>query len=226
MRIVRDLFGAKASRVIRCLLTDVGREWTVRELATAAGVAVGYCHAVLTTLDQMGFILRNERYKLVAKDPKRLLRRWAAYRLYDRENTFLDYYTFEREIDVVIRHVARSLQNEHYALTTLAGAWLIAPQVRPVDIHLYVESRAAAKALAEKLAVRATAGTGNIRLVVPNDVGVFYGAHSVGEVKVVSLAQLFVDLFNYPARGEEAAAALLQHIEKEWAALLVTPRRV
>lgn len=227
MRTVRNLFETKASRVVRCLLTDVGRAWTVRELAAEAAVAVGYCHAVLSTLNQLKFILRDERNKLVVRDPVPLLRRWAAYRQYDRDNAFLDYYTFEREIDVVIRKIATSLQNEHYAITGLAAAWLVQPQVRPVDIHLYIENGTSkARALAETLGVKATAGIGNVRLVVPDDTGVFYGSHSVQDVRVVSLVQLFVDLFNYPARGEEAAQALFDRIQKEWAKSLVTTGRV
>ena len=53
-------------------------------------------------------------------------------------------------------------------------------------------------------------------MVLPYDEGVFYGLAKVGEINVVSKVQLYVDLFNFPARGEEAAGALLKSIEKEW----------
>jgi len=35
-------------------------------------------------------------------------------------------------------------------------------------------------------------------------------------VNVVSKVQLYIDLFNYPARGEEAAEIVLRALEKEW----------
>jgi hypothetical protein len=35
-------------------------------------------------------------------------------------------------------------------------------------------------------------------------------------VKVVSNVQLFVDLYNFPARGEEASSQILEVILKEW----------
>ena len=35
-------------------------------------------------------------------------------------------------------------------------------------------------------------------------------------MNVVSKVQLYIDLFNYPARGEEAAEIVLRALEKEW----------
>ena len=46
--------------------------------------------------------------------------------------------------------------------------------------------------------------------------GVFYGVSQVAGVNVVSKVQLYVDIFNYPARGEEAADIVLRVLEKQW----------
>jgi len=48
------------------------------------------------------------------------------------------------------------------------------------------------------------------------DEGVFYGVTQVGGVNIVSKVQLYIDLFNYPARGEEAAEIVLKTLEKKW----------
>ncbi|MFB0522597.1 MAG: type IV toxin-antitoxin system AbiEi family antitoxin [Candidatus Bathyarchaeia archaeon] len=45
----------------------------------------------------------------------------------------------------------------------------------------------------------------------------FYGARKVSGLDVVSKVQLYVDLFNSPARGEEATEALSRDLNKEWA---------
>jgi len=58
---------------------------------------------------------------------------------------------------------------------------------------------------------------GNVSIVLPYDEGVFYGVSQVGGVKIVSKVQLYVDLFNYPARGEEAAEMMLRALENQWA---------
>jgi hypothetical protein len=51
---------------------------------------------------------------------------------------------------------------------------------------------------------------------MPGDEGAFYGVTQVGGVNVVSKAQLYIDLFNYPSRREEAAEIVLKALEKEW----------
>jgi hypothetical protein len=53
-------------------------------------------------------------------------------------------------------------------------------------------------------------------MIMLYDDGVFYGVSQVGGVNVVSKVQLYIDLFNYPARGEEAAEIVLKTLEKEW----------
>ena len=57
---------------------------------------------------------------------------------------------------------------------------------------------------------------GNVSMVLPYDEGVFCGVTQVGGVNVVSKVQLYIDLFNYPAQGEEAAEIVLRALEKEW----------
>lgn len=56
---------------------------------------------------------------------------------------------------------------------------------------------------------------GNISMVLSYDEGVFYRAGKVNGLNVVSGVQLYVDIFNYPVRGEEAAEALLRELEAQ-----------
>lgn len=220
MRLVHNIFEPKASRIVRCLLVSVSKEWTIREIAKIAETSVGYTHAVLATLMKMGYVTRNERYKLVLLNPATLLRRWAAFHQYDRSNQFLEYYTFDQEIDAFLTTFEEKLENEKYALTSLTGAWLVSPYVRPVNVHFYIENRKKEKNLSQLLNIKPTEGVGNVRMVIPYDKGVFYGSRLIQGIKVVSNVQLFVDLFNYPARGEEAAQHLYNILEKEWSKLL------
>ena len=55
-----------------------------------------------------------------------------------------------------------------------------------------------------------------MKLVTPYDDGVFYSSEKMHGVTVVSPVQLYVDLFNYPGRGQEAAEKLLETITKDW----------
>ena len=89
--------------------------------------------------------------------------------------------------------------------------------MRPTTIHFYIKQQEKAKSWAESLDLRPVEMGGNGSIVLPYDEGVFYGASKVGGLKVVSKVQLYVDLFNYPARGEEAAEAVSRDLNREWA---------
>lgn len=222
--VVKNIFSAKSARILRVLLVNITKDWNERELAKEAMVSRGLVHYVCRVLIELGYLSRNGRNRLVLVDPLRLLKRWAAYHQYDKINTFLDYYTFEREVDRFIRQLS-TISNFRYALTALAGAFLIAPHVRPVDIHMYVYNKEEAAAMAKALNLQPIPKGGNVKFVLPYDEGVFYGKQTasvwisdqvVNAVNVVSSVQLYVDLYNFPARGEEAASHLLEYILKEW----------
>jgi hypothetical protein len=228
MRQVSNIFETKATRVLRTLLTNPSKEWTIRGLATEVNISPGYAHAVISTIIQYSYVIRTEKYKIKITNPTTLLRRWAAYHQYDKMNNFLEYYTFEREIDKFIKELA-SLKNQNYALTVLAGAYLIAPHVRPVDVHIYTHNKEDAATLAENLNLQLIPKGGNVKFVIPYDEGVFYGQQKVNlspsntsnKVNVVSDIQLYVDLYNYPSRGLEAAEYLYQYIIQEWGKAVV-----
>lgn len=211
---IKNIFAPKSSRILRVLLVNFGRDWDERELASEARVSNGLAHYVCKTLVELGFAARNAQNRIVLADPLRLLKRWASNHLYDRMNTFLDYFTFEREIErLVVKFAGLDFK---YAFCGLVGAWLVAPYVRPVDIHLYVPSESVAREIAERFKLNPTPMGGNVKFILPYDGGVFYGVQNVQGVKVVSNVQLFVDLYNFPARGEEASSQILELMLKEW----------
>jgi len=222
--VVKDIFSVKSARILRVLLVNANRDWNERELAEEAKVSRGLAHYVCRSLIELGYVSRSEQNRLVLVDPLRLLKRWAAYHQYDKMNIFLEYYTFEREVDRFIKQLS-TLSNLRYALTALAGAFLIAPHVRPVDVHMYVYNKEDTAAIAKALNLQPITRGGNVKFVLPYDEGVFYGKQTaslwisdqaVSGVNVVSSVQLYVDLYNFPARGEEAASHLLEYILKEW----------
>ena len=214
MSTIMNIFAPKSSRILRVLLVNFSRDWNERELAREAGVSRGLAHYVCRTLIELGFVARNERNRLILIDPLRLLKRWASYHQFDRMNKFLDYFTFEREIDRFMKKVAEL--DLEYAVSGLVGAWLVAPYVRPVDVHLYVPAKDVAEEIAKKLELNPTPRGGNVKFVLPYDEGVFYGMHKVRDINVVSNVQQYVDLYNFPARGEEAASRILELMLREW----------
>ena len=213
----KNIFEGKASRVIRVLLVNWPKTWDLRTLAREANVSLFTAQAVANSLLRDNYAIRErKRGELKLMNPITILKRWAAYNDFNKRHAFVHYYTFEQEIGKFLEQM-KSKEGPEYALTTLVAALQIAPYVRPTDIYLYVKSKEDAKKWALLLELKPVERAGNIAFVVPDDPEVFYGKQSINDVYVVSNVQLYVDLFNYPARGEEAAGELFKKIEKEWA---------
>jgi len=182
----------------------------LRELAGEAQVSLGMAYYVTSSLTQMGLAGRDESNRLILTDPYRLIRQWAAYYNYLYLNKFSEYYTFDTEFEVFLSIFTKLPDQirDKYALTLHAGAWMIAPYVRPTDFHIYIHPAIHRKELTvftENLNISPIERSGNVKLVTPYDEGVFYGSRLVNEVRTVSTIQLYIDLFNHPGRGEEAA---------------------
>jgi len=201
---------------VRVLLIRPREGWTIKDLSKEAKVSLGFTHAVVMSLIDQKHVYRDELYKLRVVDSVKLIQRWAAYHNYMSMNTFLRYHTFEKNIDAFLSNM-RETNGLEYALTVLVGANVVAPYVRPTTIHFYIKQKKEAKSWVELLDLRPVETGGNVSMVLPYDEGVFYGVSQVAGVNVVSKVQLYVDLFNYPARGEEAAEMILRVLEKEWA---------
>jgi len=216
MRKAQNIFSPKASRILRVLLIHPQEGWTIKDLSAEAEVSIGYTHAVVVSLIDQGHVYRDNSYKLRVGDPVKLIQRWAAYHNYMAMNSFLRYHTFEKNVEAFLSNMKEANDLE-YALAVLAGAHVVAPYVRPTTIHFYIKQKKKVKTWVELLDLRPVETGGNISLVLPYDEGVFYGVRQVSGVNVVSKVQLFVDLFNYPARGQEAAEVILRALEKEWA---------
>jgi len=219
--VVRNIFDVKSSRVVRVLLTHPERTWVLRELAKEAQVSVGMAYYVTLSLVQMGFVSRDESNRLIVTDPYRLIRQWGASYNYLFLNKFSEYYTFDIELETFLLRFTKLPERvrDRYALTLHAAAWIIAPYVRPTDFHIYIHpdiGREELAAFAERINISPIEGSGNVKLVTPYDKGVFYSSKLINGVKIVSPVQLYVDLFNHPGRGEEAAGKLLEKIAKEW----------
>lgn len=209
-----NVFARKSSRVLRVLLVNSGKDWKERQLAEEADVSSALVHYVFKKLIEMKLAARNEQNRFVLTDPLKILRIWASHHRYDLANEFLGYFALERGIDMFIGKLT-DLELE-YSLSGLIAAWLVAPSVQTSDFHLYVPSEDVAAKIAKKVELNPRSRGGNVKFVLPYDEGVFYGTRVVRGVKVVSNIQLYLDLYNVPPRGRQAASQILDLIRKEW----------
>ena len=211
-----SLYAKKATDIIRVLLVTYPKTWTLRSLAKEASVSLGQAAKTSQTLINERLALRaSPRSDLKLMAPRDLLRRWATINTFTANIRFIEYYTNEEDVSKFLEKL-KDKNGPEYAITGLAGALLIAPFVRPTNVHIYVKTDDDAKDWAGLLGLMPIEENGNVKFAIAKSKGVFYGAKEVNGVKVVSDVQLYVDLLNYPARGEEAAGEVLKAIEKRW----------
>ncbi|HMK47102.1 MAG TPA: type IV toxin-antitoxin system AbiEi family antitoxin [Methanocella sp.] len=211
-----NLFSGKSINVIRVLLVRHPKTWILRDLAAEAGVSLGQAYKVSQALIRERMAIRGSaRSELKLTDPALLLKRWAAVNNFAACTEFIEFYTQEEEIDEFLK-MFKGRDGPEYAFTGLAGALLVSPFVRPTNIHLYVTDKDAANRWAKQLGIMPIEGSGNVKFAITKDHSIYYGAHEIDGLRVVSNIQLYVDLINYPARGEEAAGEVLKVIREQW----------
>jgi hypothetical protein len=206
-RPLKSLFAPRATRVVRALLVDPQHAWRLEEVAKTADVSLGHAHNVVKRLEQLSWIGRDEHQRIQLTRPGDLLDGWVdsySYRL----NRMETYFSPERVTRRLIGDIAGAAHagGLRYAFTLHSGASLVAPNVRLPAIHCYLEGNAVS--IARALGLRPGEGEGNVYLMTPYDGGVFHAPIEKGGVVVVSLPQLYADLYHYERRGREQAAYL------------------
>jgi len=203
----KELLSPKATRVLRALLNSPGKVFGVRELAALCRLSPASVVFATRLLEDKAYIERDAQRRIVLTRPGPLLDFWAAAWSIER-NAVARYFSVAPEprdiMDAISRLAAR--ESLEYGLTLQAGASLVAPFVRfnevwvyaPGDLQPWIEGLDLAPA---------TAGA-NVCLLSPYDAGVLDFSREIKKKVVVSDAQLFVDLYNFPARGREQAEFL------------------
>lgn len=201
---LRRLFSPKATRVIRTLLEHPTTSWEIVELAKASRVSIGHAYKVAHTLLQQAF-LAKEKKRVRLREAGALLDLWAEQYRVDPTAT-QSFYTELKDPSAIMAHIAQAAaqQNLTCALTMHAGASLVAPFTRFTDVHVYL-SALPSDALLQAFKLERIEFGGTVHLMTPYDEGVFHHGRVIEGLPVVCNTQLYLDLFQYPTRGKEAA---------------------
>jgi hypothetical protein len=208
---VANIFSPIASRIVRALLLAPKKERSILAISKETGTGYGHTYRLVKTLLAMGLCRETDARTILLTNPGELLTRWANYFDFASFNKLNAYYSLYDDLDTFLHKLRAGPRGIwRHALTLQAGAALVSPYVRPANVHLYIESKHL-RHWQEFLNLELTEMGGNVFLVEPYDEGVFFEVQKCDGLPVVSNIQLYVDLYNYPARGREAA----EHLRKE-----------
>ncbi|OWP55821.1 MAG: hypothetical protein B2I17_09025 [Thermoplasmatales archaeon B_DKE] len=205
----RGILATKATRILRAILETPDSRWKITGLANMCRMSPAGVYFVINQLEDKGYVSREKDRSIRVVDPKRLLKDWATNWTVEKSRS-TGYFSFAKTPDEIIPKFAKvtSGLNIKYALTGMAGASLVSPFVRYNDVWVYASGDI--DSLIKKLDLRPTISGANVRIFEPYDEGIFMNLRKIREVNVVSDIQLYVDLFTYPARGQEQAEKLLE----------------
>ncbi|MCL6003448.1 MAG: type IV toxin-antitoxin system AbiEi family antitoxin [Candidatus Thermoplasmatota archaeon] len=205
----RSILSNKATRVIRALLENQNQEKRIVDLARECNMSSAGVYYVLNGLELKGYVLKDERKKVKVIQPRRLLTDWGRNWTVEKSSSER-YFSFARDTDSIMEEISISSKKVGYKyyLTGMAGASLVSPFVRYNDVWLY--GIGDKDALIADLDLRPVPSGGNVVILNAYDEGVYMGSRTIRGLSVVSNVQLFVDLYSYPARGQEQAEKILE----------------
>ena len=208
-RFSRGIFATKSTRIIRAILNDVDKRWKITELANICKMSPAGVYFVINQLEDKGYVSRESDRSIKVMEHKRLLKDWASNWTVEKSKSS-SFFSFAKNVDEIISKVANAGNelNLKYALTGMAGASMVSPFVRYNDVWVYVSGDI--DTMVKKLDVRPTTSGANLKIFNPYDEGIFMDYRKIRDVNVVSNIQLYVDLFTYPARGEEQVERILE----------------
>ena len=213
-RIFYSLYQAKASRVLRVLLSSPKDPWKLDRLAQEAEVSLGHAYNVKRELLDREWA-SAESDGLILTEPAELLKNWAKHYKYER-NTIFSFYSLQNpfSLERSLNDICKKLDIQ-YALSDFAGAARIAPFVRYHRVSSYVAGRV--EEIARLLDLKKVTSGENISLMLPYDNGVFYDNRIIQGIHVVSPLQLYLDLMGSSWRGTEAAELIYEkEISAKW----------
>jgi hypothetical protein len=217
---VRNPFVGKSSHIIRVLISNPQKKWTVRQLAAEAKVSLGLTSIVTNDLIDMGFLIRERSMKLKLRKEEELMKRWAAAYNSGMQKSKAYYSPGTLyEIGQKISDIAKEC-SINYAFTGSFATDLATQYIRPAEVRAYLTTENDVEKIVSALNLEIAEIGGNIIFFVPEDEFVFYGSREVtdsrvGSVTIVSDLQLILDLYNDTDRTREAAERLLTR-KYEW----------
>jgi hypothetical protein len=217
-RQLQNIFSDKASLVLRALLREPDRQWTVPDLA-ALGVSFGMASIVLNEAERAGYVERlrigpGSFSRLLA--PEALLADWLQHYRFDRNLHTWYYYPGNDFLEKCI--VFLQDQGIKYSLTLFSASRLVSPYVKDERDFLYidVEPQAAPaflRRIETTLDLKVLAKGGNVCFALPfYKSSVFSQTQEIKGYKRVSNLQLYLDLMGFPPGGPEEA----QFLKKFW----------
>ena len=206
-RYVADLFSGAALRIVRRLLIQPDRSWTLADMAAVTGLTQGFVSRTFKTLARDAYLDRARGASRL-RDRDALLAAWAAAPRARgrRPGACRDHRRSGRDPAGDQRGGRSAAVRDHGR----GGRDRLAPFARFARVEMYVTDAATWD---DALQLTPVARGGNVILIRPADGGAFDGSFERDGVTLASRPQLYVDLVRRGGAAAEAAAFMRERGE-------------
>ena len=206
-RPLRSVFAPKSSRLLRVLLQGplVPRKTT--QLADAANVSLGLVSKLRTRLLDLEWARESGEGVKITR-PDAVLDAWSREDRWEKRTTVREYSLLTTDPHEIARRIHEYLGKTRHAFTQWFAAHLRHPYTAPPIVSLYVSRFPEESLLKSVLGARRVDSGGRLRLVLPDDEGVFLCCRETDGFPLVCDVQIYLDTLRAGQRGEEAAREL------------------
>ncbi|OGW84083.1 MAG: hypothetical protein A2987_05430 [Omnitrophica bacterium RIFCSPLOWO2_01_FULL_45_10] len=220
-RPVKNIFSDRSSLVLRALLREPEKKWTVPDLEKE-GVSIGLASDVLSKAEAQGYVERilkgpDSYTRLIRKDT--LLKDWIkAYSFEQNDHEF--YLSTDQDFSQNCAQYLRR-KKKAFAFTLYSASRLISPYVKDDRHFIYVDVGKGEfphflKEAETELNLYKLVQGGNVCFANPFYRGsVFKHSRAVKGFPIVSHLQLYLDLMTFPPTGAEEVAHLISIFKKK-----------
>lgn len=208
----KSLFAPKSARITRWLLMKNDEEFSQRELARLSHLDEGFTSRIVRGLEEQDLITRSPEGLVQVRNYDALLEAWRE--AYDfSKHHILRGHIAARSSDEVLRRITENMKETQYAVTGLAGAWLLSGFAGFRLVVLYME-KLPTENLRKQIGFHEAERGENVWIVQPDDCGVFQGSEVVNGILCAHPVQVYMDLKGHPERSKEAADELRKKLLK------------
>ena len=219
--VVKSIFSDKATVIIRAMLTQPKRKWTVRDFEKEFNVGRSRAAQVLAELRKKGFVggiaSGRQAYSQLT-DKEGLVKEWLQIYKFELNENYL-YYSEENILKKMKTFFQNKKWDDKYALTLHTGANLLTNYVNTPVLYCYLDNnhfKDMSLEIRQSLDLKELKAGGNVCFIKPYyKNSVFLHKQNIKGFPVVSNLQLYLDLYHFPQRGRDHADYLLKVLKEK-----------
>lgn len=186
-----SIFSRKGSCVIRTLILNPYKLWTVRKIAIMSGVSIGLVSYVTSRL-RGTHILKYMKNNFRLMCPLRLIKLWSKEYIPPEHKPYFSPKNLKEVQEEIVNYC--NSKNLKYGFTSITAAQLLLKGISSNQIFMYIDGFT--NDIASELGWKYDTKNSNIFILTPWDESLFWGTKIIHNFNVLPDYQIYLDLIS------------------------------